>query len=1050
MKLYTKGVASTWLHSVISTGTLAFILLYTHSSAHGTQPPYTLPNTFTIIKRHQNISNTSLLIETVNYLTQSYDEQFICTSSEDANSDDVYRLHTFEVVNLLKKIDDLSIIYYEDPTHLSKSEKRKYVFESQIGMARTLLYGDNNPKEALRILNDLLEHHEDNPRLYQEIGDVYLFEKNYSSAYEAYQLALALEPSLYIESKIAASLVDLGFFLEAVNLIIELRKKINHRQDLAPQLFFSTPDNGKDIINSALHQCAVAYFKMGYYPEAIALSKQLINAHPSTIEHYLLLSSAYMQAERFDEAEEVCKYLLFKFQDILPVLNQLVEIKRLENNLPDALDLLEKILLTQSNDDERLLFLKASILYEKRDFVEALQVYDQLQHTHFQAKLLIGKGKTLRAMQKEDEAIKLFQEAYTKEPDNTEAQFYYAFFCTPQKNQIAHLLETCKDAHVLSDWALLYKNQREASSAIILLEHAASINPQYIPGRYMLVEFYGITRDFEKGIPALQSMLNIFPNNYQFLLEKARVYAYGGQYLDALEEYTKVITIDKDNPVPKIDRARATFWDKDEQAAQKSYQHLLYPTVDQDLYQALGSLALKCGFINTTAVKDPIEITYQARQFIYGNYENLFNTIDDLALTEDEKIKLHEVLLQYWAKYRIQKAVYLEIYAKLLFWDRRYLQATTAYQELIAMQPGNREAIFDYALVRCHLNVCTDSLKIDNSLLHIDPVHPEATQAYERELVNGHPGIHYQYRIWKERGYGQISAIKRWESTTTATLPLSCQQIFYGSKTYMTEKSLLFNTKKFHSHLETVGYTGTFSDRFSGGLEIAQKTFLHHRFRKRHTGFAGLAWRTSDYLTLGVSYARTNEIYNYFGLKQGTQAKHLQFSADSYITRKLLLHAGTDRIRYSDNNSQRYSNITASYQFLENPFDFYLILDGEHRNTRKANYEVFGTPPQGTPPPGPVKKMYFPYWTPQHYRAGRIRLRFIRHFISPVYCGNLERFLDFNVTYKRDNDHDPGYEFDGIFHYDFSNQLRCELRGIRYSYSQWKAYGWWISLNYRF
>ena len=999
------------------------------------------------LPRHQ------VAFEVVNHLINTKEMPLICVADSDTKTlvENQASSHTFDVINILKNISHIEIKYYENPSHISKEDAEKLKYEAEIGTARLLVYNNNRPKQAIELLEELLKQHPSDARILFEIGNIYLFQKKYREAYQKYLVALDYSPPLDIESKIVIAMTDLGSYKKANALIKDLKNKIKHIKPVSKfrKLFFSTHEDEAStaVKQIVLKDCVIAYYKMGYFKQGIALCKELIHEDPTSVELYLLLAQLFTQAERFAEAEETCKLLHHKFPDNPLVVKKLLEIYVQENNYPKVLDCIANLLTDNEHVNEELLFLKANILYDSLDLQGALKVYDSLRNTPFQSKLLIGKGKTLLAQGKTDAAKQLFQEAFTRFPDEIEPQFYHAVICTPDRDTLSELLKNCKDPYVLLEWSRLYKERKKAKPAMMLAELAATLNPEFITARDDMVGFYGTMRDEKRGIPAVQALIQEFPHNDKFILQKARIYSYCSLYMDALESYTAIIALDPENPVPQLDRARSAFWGKNVMTGEKLYQRMLYPTVDQDLQAALGPLSDKCGLKKKENIEPLIPVAFKSRTLIYTDYERLIDSFETLPLSIEEKEKVNEILLQLWAKYRIQKAVYLEIYAKILFWNNRYLEATVAYKELMQMQPGNREAIFDYSLVRCHLGICTDSLQTVNRLLHIDPIHTEATQMHLRETVNGHPAIACRYQYWRERGFGDVSAMKRWDKSFTATLPVNCRHQFYARKTYRKEKSLLFNTTTYSSHLETVGYKALLTDHFSTNLEYAQKTY-ERRFKKRFIGLAELYWRTCDYLTLGAGYEKTNELYNYFGFKQGVQSKRRRFSLDSYITKYLLVHAGSENIRYSDNNRQRFYNAEIGYQFLEEPFSFYVYLNGEHRNTAKISRDIVA--PIGTQNEGNVLNQRHPYWTPQHYRAGRIRLRFLKHLIEPVYCANLERFFDINVTYKKDNDHESGYEFDGIFHYDITNRLRFELRGVRYSYDNWKAHGWWVTLEYHF
>ena len=101
---------------------------------------------------------------------------------------------------------------------------------------------------------------------------------------------------------------------------------------------------------------------------------------------------------------------------------------------------------------------------------------------------------------------------------------------------------------------------------------------------------------------------------------------------------------------------------------------------------------------------------------VYTGYEYVIDRISEfrsaanVAALESLRIELLPV-------YRIQKWAVLESTAKWLAWNKRFVPAMEAYKSLLSFEPGNQEALFDDAQVKCAIGLCDKEAELYQTLM---------------------------------------------------------------------------------------------------------------------------------------------------------------------------------------------------------------------------------------------------------------------------------------------------------------------------------------------
>jgi hypothetical protein len=193
---------------------------------------------------------------------------------------------------------------------------------------------------------------------------------------------------------------------------------------------------------------------------------------------------------------------------------------------------------------------------------------------------------------------------------------------------------------------------------------------------------------------------------------------------------------------------------------------------------------------------------------------------------------------------------------------------------------------------------------------------------------------------------------------------------------------------------------------------------------------------------IGMGYDRTDELYNYFGIKQGIQANSWWMSVNSDITHKLEVMGQAKYMSYNDDNDAQRYLLGAGYSFTDHPRIFKVALTGEYRNTKDSDEYHYED--------DHLVNITHPYWTPQNYYAGGVTFEWYHDLSKLLFCGSQLHFYDLALTLGTDTESNPSVELRGEWHYEFLNHWTFSITGLIHRSQSWDAEGMWGSIRYQF
>jgi tetratricopeptide (TPR) repeat protein len=971
-------------------------------------------------------------------------------------------------------------------------KQRRLLAPDQLADLARAYAWDHQYSQAIAAYEDLLRSLPRPPaELYMELGDVHLYAQNLPAAIANYRQALKLDPaSEAVRKKLALALSWNKQNQEALALLLPLQKKLPADKEIALELVRVYAKLGQLRKALALGRTLVQRFptdadllvEMGdlelglghagaakkYYETALrldgrpdklllqvgdqmnfwgdfyrveALYGEYLQRHPGDVKVWLKLAWALASSQRFSQADGIYRRLLVEEPGAVEPWLGLIKLRLAENDLQGALREARSFLETHKDHPEGLV-LQGQALLRLQRYAEARETFRRLSNLQgYQVQGLLGRGKALLKQNRQSEAALVLNQTLRLEPQNLEARYYW--LKAQSKEASKSLAGGPKTPMQWVQWAQLLAADGLKVQAIDAYQTALAQDPHCFPARLGLAEMLAAAYQYERALDILADLVADFPANSKILITRARVLSWSKRYDQAIEVYEQVQTLNPDDPLPAREMARTAAWGKMMPRAQRIYASLWEQPVDRKLLMALEALEAK------TSDNGLLPLIEQVRKSdpdsIYQGYEAVSQKVDRLSanMSPHTRNQVELVLAELLPAYKVQKQAYLESQAKWLAWNKRLTPALDTYQDLTEFQPGNQEALFDYAQVECALGLCHREADTYRELLVIDPWHNLAGLALERQKIRRYPSIQLGHAYWEEQGQDEraVSQITRNITDITLDVPFRCQHHLRVSAHRWFERPKI-GAGPFYATGHTLGVNGILNPYFRYDLSWTGKFYENGSIPDRHTGHVKFWFNLRDYANLGLGYERTNEIYNTFGIQQGTQADHFWVSLASYPTRKWAVEAQARYISFNDSNNEQVYSLATSYDFTDHPRVFRVKLKGEYRDTAELN-EFIDRNDQ-------LVNIIHPYWTPRNYLGGAVILEWYHDLSKFFFCGSEKHYYALRTVLSSDTTGNPGYGFEGEWNYEFRKHWSLNIKGFLNRSEQWDANAAWATIRYHF
>ena len=928
------------------------------------------------------------------------------------------------------KSDFESAIKQLNPTLATRKQKTsvivdKYSAVSDVDaevMLGNLYVWTKKYNEAVEIFEKIIKKEPQNKKARIGLADVYLYSKNLPKAVENYKIALEENPtSEEIKKKYAFALNWNGDYEEAFPLLSALYEKSPNDIELAIELArdYSKRNNTEKAVSILEPFLASAPGNIKLIEELAWMKTELGNASA--------VRELYLKAVKITKDKEATELY---FADLMNLWGDFYKIEKIYRDY-----------LARNPDDFEINMKLARVLASEERYEEAEEIYNNLSAKNVnKEKVLIAFSElgmlkkdfkfsleyakaALADNPKNMEAIKLYAEALFKVKNYTEALTAYKTLSEIPAYQINGLLGEQEIYVKLGD-----KEKAEAAFESVKKIDPANIEAQFLhDGPQNAAKDEYLSRVFEnyKKPRELKIWAEMFEKAglsdgalkcYEESLKKDASYfpaeinvavnlAVKQKYDESLKILNNLLAEFPDDYKILIWKARVEAWSKRYADSLKTYDEII---------------RLNPG--------DPVPPLEAARSANWANMYDLSNRYYD-SILKTQKLPA------------LKKSISLEMQAKNDFKDKKFIHSMRKYNELTAVNPGNEEALFDYAQTQCILGLSDESKKTYGKLLEIDPMHSIAQTALDKMNIKERPDAQALYSYWNEAGYGDLAQIMRRRIDILVELHLPHRyNLRFAGNTW--EDKPHFNDVVYGAKGYSIEGDAVFNEYAKAAAGFTSKAYDNNLLGARNTGFLNLYLNLNDRARVILGYDKRNETYNLFGLFQGTQSKNLTFEFNSNLNRKLTVNGSARFINYSDSNFGKHYILSAGYDFMEFPRSLSLVYTEEYRNTINAAQYVYSGPT--------LNNIIYPYWTPQNYTAGTISLIWRQDISKQFFCGNNNRYYDVKVALGNDSNSNPSRRLEAGFYYELDKKWTLGVKGLVHKSPQWDASGLWGELKCRF
>lgn len=211
---------------------------------------------------------------------------------------------------------------------------------------------DGNYKMAEPILQQMLLQNTRNPEVYQMLATIYYDKGQFSKAIKTFKRALEIDPT-YTDASVGLSIIlnDLGKYEEGKQVFVEAQDQLERK----------TGKNDPFIdekLSSKHEELADLYFQYKRYNEALEqmLKAQKLSTRKSEIT--MRIAEVYVQLGQTERAIKDLRALIREYPHFIPARLKLGVIYYNSNNIAEATEQWENILMRDPQHPEALRYLK--------------------------------------------------------------------------------------------------------------------------------------------------------------------------------------------------------------------------------------------------------------------------------------------------------------------------------------------------------------------------------------------------------------------------------------------------------------------------------------------------------------------------------------------------------------------------------------------------------------------------------------------------------------------------------------------------------------------
>jgi hypothetical protein len=405
---------------------------------------------------------------------------------------------------------------------------------------------------------------------------------------------------------------------------------------------------------------------------------------------------------------------------------------------------------------------------------------------------------------------------------------------------------------------------------------------------------------------------------------------------------------------------------------------------------------------------------------------------------------LRRIRLELRADFHLQRAFWLENRAKQLAWDRAWWRSEETYHRLLALSPGNQEALFDLSQVQAAQGLGQRERATLTRLLTLDGNNRLAAAALFRRERRSEPLVFGQLDFYRERGRDQLSSIHRLRTTIGGETMVDDRFRFRVGLVQWRDEPDTLPEPGFRARGFTVGAEGVLTNWLTASADYTHKDSEGLGIGSADTGSAQAWVPFKDALRVGGGVEVREELANQFAYFQGIRSTHRWIGAEAALSRRAEIAARADWIDYADDNAGKHVWIAPAYTWTEHPRTFKTTVTFETRETDEANVYQFAGPG------GALSDITHPYWTPQNYRGAALTLEWRHDLAKDFFIGAPEHWYDVRVTFGLSNDSNQGVSWAADYVREWHDRWVLRLGAEQTFSEQWDDFRGQARLIFRF
>lgn len=211
---------------------------------------------------------------------------------------------------------------------------------------------DGNYKMAEPILQQMLLQNTRNPEIYQMLATIYYDKGQFSKAIKTFKRALEIDPT-YTDASVGLSIIlnDLGKYDEGKQVFVEAQAQLDKKAGKNDPFV-------DEKLSSKHEELADLYFQYKRFNEAL---EQLLRAQKLSTrkaEITMRIAEVYVQLGQNDRAIKDLRSLIREYPHFVPARLKLGVIYYNSNNVAEATEQWENVLMRDPQHPEALRFLK--------------------------------------------------------------------------------------------------------------------------------------------------------------------------------------------------------------------------------------------------------------------------------------------------------------------------------------------------------------------------------------------------------------------------------------------------------------------------------------------------------------------------------------------------------------------------------------------------------------------------------------------------------------------------------------------------------------------